>query len=264
MKVAIIQICSSGDYKKNLQKIDDFIMKCKNEHPDLEVVFLPEVFYSMGNGVEKTTYLVEDQNEHYENIKNIAIKHNVYLLGGSAATQVGEKTFNRAYHFSPVGKDLGHYDKQHLFALSLKGEDKKNLDESQIYSAGSKSFLLELNEFKFGISICFDLRFPEFYREYFKQGANVLSIGSAFTAATGKAHWETLVTARAIENQSYVIAANQWGKHNENMTSFGHSMIVDPWGEVLANAGEGECFIVAKLNLKRIEDVRRRMNVFPT
>ena len=121
--------------------------------------------------------------------------------------------------------------------------------------------MIEIEGFKLGLSICFDLRFPELFRSYSSQGATVLSISSAFTVPTGKAHWHTLVRARAIENQCYVIASAQWGKHNEKMSTFGHSLIVDPWGEILADAEEGEKIIFGELSLDKIKSVRERLDV---
>ena len=121
--------------------------------------------------------------------------------------------------------------------------------------------MIEVNQFKIGLSICFDLRFPELFRNYSSQGANVLSISSAFTVPTGKAHWHTLVRARAIENQSYVVASAQWGKHNDKMSTFGHSLVVDPWGEVLVDAEEGEKIVFAEFSLDRIKSVRERLDV---
>lgn len=263
MKVAIIQLCSKLDYRDNLSKINHFIKQAKAEDPRLDAVFLPEVFYSMGDGEKPTPYLVEIGNEHFENIRNIALEHQLYILGGSAATRVEGRIFNRAYNFSPTGEDLGIYDKRCLFSIRLNEDNLNSLDESRVYTAGEQPKIIEVLDFKIGLSICFDLRFPEIYRDYLRQGANVLSISSAFTASTGKAHWKTLVRARAIENQSYVIAANQWGVHNDRMSTYGHSTIIDPWGDVLAECSEGEGFAIAELKTSRLEQVRSRMNITP-
>lgn len=263
MDVALIQLCSELNYKNNLRKIQAFIDKVKRESPSVKAIFLPEVFYSMSNGVRPTPYLVESENEHFYHIQNLAKENKVYLVGGSAATRVGDKVFNTAYNFAPDGTELGSYAKQHLFSLSLRGESSIELDESRVYCAGTENKMIRLEEFRLGLSICFDLRFPELYREYFSKGANVLSVGSAFTIPTGRAHWEILLRARAIENQSYVIAANQWGTHNPKVKTYGHSMVIDPWGDIIAQMGEGEGYIVAKLSQERIDKVRARMNVRP-
>lgn len=260
MKIAAIQIQSVLEPQINLSKIHHFLAEAKQK--GAEAVFLPEVFYSLGDGTKATPHLVEGQNEHYQNIKNLAVESGLYILGGSAATKVNGKIMNRAYNFAPDGTELGLYDKMNLFAVDLsKHPSNTVLDEARIYACGNEPKMVQVKNFKIGISICFDLRFPELFRAYSHQGATVLSISSAFTVPTGKAHWHTLVRARAIENQCYVIASAQWGKHNDKISTFGHSLIVDPWGEVLADAGEGEKIIMADLEMEKIESIRARLNV---
>jgi deaminated glutathione amidase len=260
MKIAAIQLESKLDYKINLAEIRKFMREaCENK---VEAVFLPEVFYSMSDGLKATPYLVQDHNEHYQEIQKLASDFKVYVLGGSVACLDQGRIVNRSYNFSPTGEELGRYDKIHLFACDLsKHPSSTVIDEGRVYSSGSKSLLLDVGEYKLGVAICFDLRFPELFRWYSSQGANVLTISSAFTVPTGKAHWHTLVQARAIENQCYVVATGQWGVHNERMKTFGHSLIVDPWGEILADAGEGVGIIYAELSLERLEQVRERLSV---
>ncbi len=260
MKIGVIQLRSVLDPKVNLETIRKFLVEAKAE--DAKAVFLPEVFYSISDGTKASPYLVEGKNEHYQAIKNLAMDSGLYVLGGSAATLVDGKIMNRSYNFAPTGIEIETYDKMNLFAVDLsKHPSNTIIDEARIYSAGKTPKTVELDGFKIGLSICFDLRFPELFRSYSSQGANVLSISSAFTVPTGKAHWHTLVRARAIENQSYVIASAQWGQHNEKISTFGHSLIVDPWGEVLADAEDGEKIIYAELSLEKINDVRSRLNV---
>ncbi len=261
MKIAVIQICSGLDPKENLKKINYFIKEAKKKI-EVDAVFLPEVFYSMSNGKKPTPYLVENENDHFKAIQSIAKENSIYLLGGSAATKVGDEIRNRVYNFSPEGKLLNHYDKIHLFSVSLKSKTKSTvINESDVYSKGRNLVDFNLNGFHFGMTVCFDLRFPELFREYFKRGVNIFSVSSAFTVPTGMAHWKTLLIARAIENQSFIIAADQWGIHNDKVETYGHSMIIDPWGKVIASLGEGEGFITAELDLSLIEKVRGRMNV---
>ncbi|WPU64956.1 carbon-nitrogen hydrolase family protein [Peredibacter starrii] len=260
MKIGVIQLQSVLDPAQNLKTIRKFLDEARAN--GAEAVFLPEVFYSMSDGTRPTPYLVEGKNEHYEAIRKLATDSGLYILGGSAATNVDGKIMNRSYNFSPDGTELMIYDKMNLFAVDLsKHPSNTVVNESKVYTNGNTPKLLPFKEFKIGLSICFDLRFPELFRSYSAQGANVLSISSAFTVPTGKAHWHTLVRARAIENQSYVIASAQWGQHNEKMSTFGHSLIIDPWGEILADAGEGEKIIFAEISLEKIEAVRARMNV---
>jgi predicted amidohydrolase len=121
------------------------------------------------------------------------------------------------------------------------------VDEGKLYQKGAEEKIIQVKDLKIGLSICFDLRYPQMYQNYAKAGANLLTISSAFTVPTGKAHWHTLVRARAIENQCFVVASAQWGVHNEKVTTFGHSLVVDPWGEVLLDLGEGEKIQVVDL-----------------
>lgn len=260
MKIGVIQLQSVLDPVVNLTTIRNLLTQAKEA--GAKAVFLPEVFYSMSDGTKPTPYLIEDNNEHFEAMRSLATDFGLYILGGSAATLLNGTVVNRSYNFDPSGKLIAHYDKMNLFSCDLsKHPSNQIIDEGRVYTCGSKPELMELGEFNIGLSICFDLRFPELYRWYSSQGANVLSISSAFTVPTGKAHWHTLVRARAIENQSYVIASAQWGKHNEKMSTFGHSLIVDPWGEVLADAEEGEKIIFAELSTEKLLSVRERLNV---
>ena len=260
MKFGVVQMCSVLDPETNLSTVRRFLNEAKNN--GVKAVFLPEVFYSMSDGTKPTPYLVEGKNEHYEAIRKLALDSSLYILGGSAATLVNGKVMNRSYNFSPDGSELALYDKMNLFAVDLsKHPSNTVVDEARVYTAGNTPEIISLDEFRIGLSICFDLRFPELFRSYSYQGANVLSVSSAFTVPTGKAHWHTLLRARAIENQSYVIASAQWGQHNEKLSTFGHSLIIDPWGEVLSDAGEGESIIYGELSLEKIESVRARLNV---
>lgn len=262
MKVGVIQICSTLDFKENLAKINSFINEAKGK--GAEAVFLPECFYSMSDGRTPTPYLVENKNEHYKNIQNLAKDNSIYVLGGSAATLDREgKIVNRCYNFSLTGEDLGVYDKINLFSCALKRSGgTKVINESDIYTPGDEPKLIEAMGIKIGLSICFDLRFPNIYRNYVLKGAELLTIGSAFTVPSGKAHWHTLVRARAIENQCFVIAPGQWGNHNERISTFGHSLVVDPWGEILIDLKEGEGVEVCDLDLDKIKIVRDSIKVF--
>ncbi len=260
MKIGVVQLKSVLDPAVNLLTIRKFLLDAKSQN--VKAVFLPEVFYSVSDGTKPSPFLVEGKNEHYLAIQSLAKDSGLYILGGSAATMVNGKVMNRCYNFGPDGSELMIYDKMNLFAVDLsKHPSHTVIDEAKIYSAGNTPKILPIDEFKIGLSICFDLRFPELFRSYSHQGANVLSISSAFTVPTGKAHWHTLVRARAIENQCYVIASAQWGQHNEKISTFGHSLIVDPWGEIIADAGEGEKIIYGELNLEKIEAIRSRLNV---
>ena len=257
MKIGIIQICSKLDYQENLRKITSYLEEATSKN--VEMVFLPECFYSMSDGLSPTPYLVDESNEHYRNIKNLSVKFKIPLIGGSAAAVLNQKVVNRCFNFDQEGKDLGSYDKIHLFNCELKN---KSINESDIYTPGVTLKLLELGKLKMGLSICFDVRYPEMYRQYRLLGANLVTISAAFTIPTGMAHWHTLVRARAIENQFFVVAPAQWGHHNDRIQTYGHSLVVDPWGEVLADAGDGEKLMVADINLNQVEEVRKKVRLF--
>lgn len=260
MKIGVIQLQSVLEPEKNLTVIRKFLKEAKDN--GAEAAFLPEVFYSISDGTKPTPYLVDGQNEHYHAIRNLAVESGLFILGGSAATNVNGKIMNRAYNFAPDGTELDSYDKMNLFRVDLsKHPSSTVIDEAHVYTAGNTPKMISIGEFNIGMAICFDVRFPEVFRNYSYQGANVLSISAAFTVPTGKAHWHTLMRARAIENQCYVIASAQWGQHNEKLSTFGHSLIIDPWGEIIADAGEGEKIIYGELSTEKLESVRARLNV---
>jgi predicted amidohydrolase len=260
MKIAAIQLESKLEPQTNLNVIRGHMTKARDS--GVEAVFLPEVFYSISNGLIPSPYLIEEGNEHWRAIQKLAIDFKMFLIGGSVATLENGKILNRSYNFAPDGTELGRYDKTHLFACDLsKHPSATVINEGKIYTAGHTPLMIDLNGWKIGVAICFDLRFPELFRWYSSQGATALTISSAFTVPTGKAHWHTLVRARAIENQCYTVACGQWGEHNERIKTYGHSLIVDPWGEVLADAGEGEKMIVAEFDHSRLKQVRERLDV---
>ena len=156
--------------------------------------------------------------------------------------------------FGPDGALVGSYRKIHLFDVAL--QDGTSLAESAATTPGQSLLTFDIGRFRVGLSICYDLRFPELYRGLVSQGANVLLVPAAFTVHTGKDHWHTLLRARAIESQAYVIAAAQWGKHPRGRTTYGHSLVVDPWGSVVAEASDRVGVVSANLDLKYLEQVR--------
>lgn len=253
MKIAVIQMTSSLEPSENLAKLDSWLQAAKSE--GAKAAFLPEVFYSMSNGQGPSPYLplAVGENEHNLAIRNLAIKNQIAIIGGSAATSDNGKVINRAFNFDAQGNDLGIYDKRKLFACDLK---TTKLTEADVYTPGNQSKMIEVDDWKIGLGICFDLRYSEFAHAYTQAGAHILTFASAFTVPTGRAHWHTLLRARAIENQCYVVASGQWGEHNEKIKTFGHSLVIDPWGEIIVDAGEGEKVVYAELSKKRIDDVR--------
>jgi predicted amidohydrolase len=255
MKVAAIQITSKSEPSDNLDKIYSLA-----QGHEFDVLFLPEVFYSMPNADFETRVVVEDKDENFQKIAQIAIDHNCFLLGGSVTFREQGKLFNRVLNFNPKGELINYYNKRMMFSCDL-ADGKNVFFEGKKYTAGSTAQTIEIDDYKIGINVCFDLRFAALFREYFDMGCNVISCSSAFTHKTGMAHWHTLLSARAIETQSYIIAANQFGHHNDKIHTYGHSLIIDPWGEVVADAGEGEKIITADLDLALVKSVRSKIHI---
>lgn len=261
MKIAVLQMNSKEDFKENLKVIRESAKTAKDQ--GAQALFLPECFYSMSDGLKPTPYLVEEGNEHHQNIQAIAKDFGLGLIGGSAATAFNGNVVNRAYNYDEFGNSLGDYDKINLFSCDIKKENqRKSIDEADIYTPGHDPKLIEFHKVLIGLGICFDLRYPEMARDYVKKGAKLLTFSSAFTVPTGKAHWHTLVRARAIENQCFVVACAQWGRHNDRIQTYGHSLVVDPWGEILVDAKEGEGLHFAELDFNRVDEVRSAVKVF--
>lgn len=188
-----------------------------------------------------------------------AAENGVWLLIGSMAVNRGDgRLANRSYFFSPDGEIAAHYDKIHMFDVDL--ENGESWRESRVYAPGSESVVVATPLASFGLSICYDLRFPHLYRALSRAGAEILCIPAAFTRQTGRAHWKTLLAARAIECGAFVVAAAQGGVHEDGRETFGHSMIVSPWGEILAEArGDEPGVILADINPARVAKARRQI-----
>ena len=259
MKVAIVQMTSKLDYQENINKLKHLFSQIENQ--DVKAIFLPECFYSMSNGSSPTPHLVNPSNEHFEKIRKLAKDNNVALIGGTAASTDDKGiVVNRAYNFDSQGTDLGQYDKVHLFSCDIEKDGvRKIINEGDIYTPGTKPKLIDFENIKIGLGVCFDLRYSEMALDYRKAGAQILTYSSAFTVPTGKAHWHTLVKARAIESQCFVIASAQWGRNNDKIQTYGHSLIVDPWGEVLVDAKEGESIHICELDFEKISLARSQV-----
>ena len=166
------------------------------------------------------------------------------------------RALNRCCVFAPDGSAVAHYDKRHLFAFD---NGRESYDEGRTLAAGTHAVALQAGALRVGLSICYDLRFPEHYRALMTPPCDVLCVPAAFTHTTGQAHWELLLRARAIENQCYVLASAQGGTHPNGRRTWGHSMVIDPWGEVLDMWPEGEGFVIADCDAKRIAEVRQQL-----
>ena len=190
---------------------------------------------------------------------DLARELKITLLMGSfpETADAAGRPYNTTLLFGPTGERVGVYRKIHLFDIDLPGHE--HLKESRAITPGAELVVADAGFAKVGLSICYDLRFPELYRALTVQGAEVLLVPSAFTERTGRDHWEVLLRARAIENLCYVMAPAQWGRHSSNRASYGHAMIVDPWGTVLAQVPDGEGFALAVLDFDRLHRLRAEL-----
>jgi nitrilase len=191
-------------------------------------------------------------------VRDQALRHRVMIAGGTVPERGpdAQRIYNTAILVDADGSVLASYRKIHLFDVDLPGAQ---LRESKGVAPGDRTVVADTRLGRFGLSVCYDVRFPELYRALVDAGAELLLVPSAFTVPTGSAHWEILLRARAIESQAFVVAAGQWGVHNPARRSWGHSMIVDPWGTILAQVPDGEGIALAELDFGQLRDVRKRL-----
>jgi len=231
-------------------------------------VLLPENLAAMPRRMEDLHALAEDESGPiHAFLAEQAHRHRLWLVAGSIPYRRGSggtasgKLRARSLLYSPEGHCVGHYDKMHLFDVTLPGRDE-SYRESAVFEPGEQPVVLDAGGVPLGMSICYDLRFPELYRALTLHGARVLLVPAAFTDQTGRVHWEILLRSRAIENQCYVVAAGQVGRHANARATWGHSMVIDPWGEILANARDASPgMALARLELARQQELRQRFPV---
>lgn len=249
---------SSADVEANLDMAASLISEASGN--DIQLAVLPEYFPVIGNDeTEKLKYQETFRNGPLQDfLADNAGKNGIWLMGGSIplATDNMERVSNSCLLFSPQGNCTARYDKIHLFDVYV-GDEQESYNESNTMVAGNSVTVAETPFGNIGMSICYDLRFPEHYRKMLKHGVDIITVPSAFTEATGRRHWELLLRARAVENLCYVIAPNQGGKHSEKRRTWGHSMVVDPWGEVLSSMEFGNGVVYAELDLARQQELRK-------
>jgi predicted amidohydrolase len=257
-KAAAIQMNSQQDLDHNFEEAYQYIQKAAQD--GALVVGLPENFAFLGGltmRLKKADFIAKKVPRF---LSQTAKEYNIYLMGGSYPSPAPNgKVFNHSVMYNPQGEEVCTYNKIHLFDVTL--DEKEAYQESSYVQAGKPSPAVYSDDKigGWGLSICYDIRFPEYYRKLVDKGADILSIPSAFTETTGKDHWKSLLKARAIENTSYVFAPAQTGLHGKNRRTWGHAMIIDPWGNVLADAGENPGLIYAEIDLRKVEEVRTKM-----
>lgn len=259
-RVALVQMVSGTDPEVNLEQAIEGVIAAKEQGSSL--VLLPENFLLFDS-----KRLVEFANSRQaqlaiEMLAEAAIEHSIWILAGSFPVPSADgRVFARSLLFSAAGEQVAQYDKRHLFDVDVA--DSKGAYRESSWIAPGEALSLALTPVgQLGLSICYDLRFPAHYQRLRQLGAELITVPSAFTQVTGQAHWEVLLRARAIENQCYILGAGQAGDHGNNRLTFGHSMIVDPWGEVIAQSKpQGFDVVSAHIDLQRLQRIRAEMPV---
>ncbi len=260
LKAAAIQMVSGSNVDANLNTAADLIKAAVTDGAKL--IVLPENF-AMIAACERETLTIAESFGHgviQDFLAGASRTHGVWIIGGTLplAASVADKVRSACLVYAPTGGCVARYDKIHLFDVAADTEGNECYRESATFEAGGEPVVVRTDIANIGLSVCYDLRFPELYRAMLNETLHVITVPAAFTATTGKAHWRTLLKSRAIENLSFVIAADQGGRHNDKRTTWGHSMIVDPWGMILAEVGDGEGIAVAELDLDAQQKTRDR------
>lgn len=261
MKVAIIQLNSTNDKNHNLLQVKQVVSEaCAAYRPAL--IALPEMFTLMGGNQQQkhaAAEIIQDDGPAISLLKKLAQKYQVFIHGGSMGELFEGKLFNTTCVINPSGEIISIYRKINLFNFTTLNTQ---YNESKLYSAGDEVKTYSLGEHTVGCAICFDLRFGKLFQTFIQKKVDIIIAPSAFTYETGKAHWEILCRSRAIETQSYLIAPAQTGNYLENnqeRSCFGHSMIVDPWGNILAMLEEKIGFASAELDFDFLQKVRTKL-----
>jgi len=259
MLAACVQMSSGAGRAINLARAAELIAEAAAAGASLAL--LPENFSFMGSTEAERQAAAEKESDSsvLRFLSEQSRQHAMLIVGGTTLLQgKSGRLRNACAVFLPDGKLAAIYDKMHLFDVELAEEQHV---ESAIVEAGQQPLVAGEGDWKLGLSVCYDLRFPELYRYYRNVDCNILTVPAAFTVPTGKAHWEVLLRARAIENQCYVLAAGQCGEHPGGRKTWGHSMIVDAWGTVVASIEQQEGIVTAELSLDSLNEIRRRMPV---
>jgi len=262
MKIAALQMVSTPDVDTNLAAAQRLIAQAARQGARL--VALPEYFCFMGHKDRDKLALAEAPGDGpiQAMLGQTAHEHGLWIIGGTLPlrTDDPEHAYNACMVYGPDGLAAARYDKMHLFRYDNGTE---HFDEARVLRPGSAPVTVALEaageRLRLGLSVCYDLRFPELYRAMMTPPCDLISVPAAFTYGTGKAHWELLLRARAVENQCYVIAPAQGGRHPNGRRTYGHSLIADPWGEVVGLLAEGEGVVLAELDPERIAAVRTQL-----
>ncbi len=261
LKVACVQLCAGQNVKQNIATAEHYIRMAAKQ--GAELILTPEQTTLMeldGDALFANIYL----QQHCPSLKHfqtLAAELKIHLCIGSLAIKNPDNSVaNRGFLIAPNGKILNHYDKIHMFDIKLiDGEEYR---ESKTYKAGDRLSLTKTQNFTLGHTICYDLRFPALYNKLAKQGAQIIVVPAAFTVPTGEAHWHILLRARAIETGSFILAAAQAGTHQNGRKTYGHSLIISPWGKIIAQANNTDTgIIIANIDLTKVTTTRQNIPV---
>jgi deaminated glutathione amidase len=258
LKAAAIQLRAGTDMARNLKDCSELVLAARDA--DAQFVATPEMTNILEPDRVRLRSLVgpENADKSVAGYAELARRLGIWLNIGSLALKGnGEKLVNRSLLYSPEGRIVARYDKIHLFDVELPSGDI--IRESEAYDGGERGALVTTGWSKLGLTICYDVRFPSLYRALAKEGAEIITVPSAFTVPTGEVHWHVLLQARAIETGCFVIAAAQGGRHESGRETYGHSLIVSPWGKVIADAGSDPGIILAELDLDEVRQARCRI-----
>ncbi|NMM43773.1 carbon-nitrogen hydrolase family protein [Rhodospirillaceae bacterium KN72] len=256
IKIGLVQMTSTISVDRNIALSCDLIREAAAK--GAELVGLPEVVNLMQKNREESRKVActEDTDPSLAAYRELAKELGIWIHAGSLMIRLADddRFANRGFLIDPAGEIRGRYDKIHMFDVDLaNGESYR---ESNGFRPGDHAEIVETPWGGYGMAVCYDLRFPHLFRDLAKGGARILSVPAAFTRTTGQAHWHVLLRARAIENGCFVVAPAQCGDHEDGRKTYGHALIIDPWGEVLADGGEGPGTVVAELDLARVAEVR--------
>lgn len=255
-KIALCQMKVVDDKQANLEKATAMIEMAAIE--GAEMVVLPEMFNCPYDTNKFKVYAESSENSpSLKAVSNAAQKNGVFLISGSLPELLGDKLYNSSFIYDNNGNLLNVHRKMHLFDIDVPGEIA--FKESETISAGNSVTVVDTALMKIGVAICYDIRFPELFRLMALDGACLMVVPGAFNLTTGPAHWETIIRARAVDNQVYLAAASPAINKELSYHAYGHSMVVDPWGKVIARAGEGEAIIHATIDGSYIRNVREEL-----
>ncbi len=260
VQLTALQMSSRPDPQDNLTTVAKLLERLPAARPQL--VVLPEAFCCFGAGDRAQLDMAEtyQDGEIQRQLASLAKTHGIYLVAGTIPIAAGERFSAASLLFGPDGSIVNRYDKIHLFDVDVADNTKK-YRESKWTKPGTEVVTAATDLGVVGMSVCYDLRFPELFRALRQAGSDIIVLPSGFTQVTGKAHWHALVRARAIEQQVFIVAPNQVGQHDNGRETYGHSIIVSPWGEILVEQEQGEGIISASVDLADVESIRKQMPV---